>query len=115
MRRTKAVAVVAVIASLSLVTAACGTKNNKTSTTPSAEATQSSYKQGGTVTIANEQGQMDESARWLERAAALADPAEEWAGRIWLLHMEAVLAMHARETEKACGLFDRLQALATNG
>ncbi|HEY9289565.1 MAG TPA: AAA family ATPase [Candidatus Dormibacteraeota bacterium] len=63
--------------------------------------------------IANEQGQMEECAAWWRRSSALADPNEEWAGRVWLLHMEAVLAMHARETARACALFDRLRTLAT--
>jgi DNA-binding CsgD family transcriptional regulator len=63
--------------------------------------------------LANEQGQMDECAAWLRRSESLADPSEAWAGRVWLLHMQAVLAMHARETEKACALFDRLRSLAT--
>src|SRR5207253_6264443 len=31
----------------------------------------------------------------------------------WLLHMEAVLAMHARRTADACTLFDRLRSLAS--
>lgn len=62
--------------------------------------------------LANEQGHMEQCAEWLRRSTALADPAEQWAGRVWLLHMEAVLAMHARETERACALFDRLRALA---
>src|SRR5439155_5274156 len=57
-------------------------------------------------------GQMEESAEWYRRAAALAEPDEKWAGRLWLLHMEAVLAMHARRTADACTLFDRLRALA---
>jgi DNA-binding CsgD family transcriptional regulator len=60
----------------------------------------------------NEMGQMEECAEWYRRAASLADPNENWAGRVWLLHMEAVLAMHARRTADACALFDRLQALA---
>lgn len=63
--------------------------------------------------IANEEGQMGECAAWLRRSQALADPGEHWAGRVWLLHMEAVLAMHARETSKACALLDRLRVLAT--
>ena len=60
----------------------------------------------------NEMGQMEECAEWCRRASALADPNENWAGRVWLLHMEAVLAMHARRTADACALFDRLRALA---
>jgi DNA-binding CsgD family transcriptional regulator len=60
----------------------------------------------------NEMGQMDECAEWFRRSSALADPDENWAGRVWLLHMEAVLAMHARRTADACALFDRLRALA---
>ena len=60
----------------------------------------------------NEMGQMEECAEWCRRASALADPNENWAGRVWLLHMEAVLAMHARRTADACALFDRLQAIA---
>src|SRR5579864_5796946 len=63
--------------------------------------------------LANEQGQMEECAQWLKRSAELADPDPYWAGRVWLLHMEAVLAMHARQTEEACTLFDQLQALAS--
>jgi DNA-binding CsgD family transcriptional regulator len=61
----------------------------------------------------NEMGQMEECAEWCRRAASLADPNEYSAGRVWLLHMEAVLAMHARRTADACALFDRLRALAT--
>ena len=59
-----------------------------------------------------EMGQIDECAEWCRRASALADPSENWAGRVWLLHMEAVLAMHARRTADACALFDRLRTLA---
>jgi DNA-binding CsgD family transcriptional regulator len=59
-----------------------------------------------------EMGQMEECAEWCRRASALADPNENWAGRVWLLHMEAVRAMHARRTADACALFDRLQTLA---
>ena len=59
----------------------------------------------------NEMGQMNECAEWCRRSSALADPDENWAGRMWLLHMEAVLAMHARRTADACALFDRLRAL----
>ena len=59
-----------------------------------------------------EMGQMDECAEWYRRSTALADPNETWAGRLWLLHIEAVLAMHARRTADACALFDRLRALA---
>jgi DNA-binding NarL/FixJ family response regulator len=61
----------------------------------------------------NEMGQMDECAEWFRRSSALADPEEKWAGRVWLLHMEAVLAMHARRTADACAVFDRLRALTT--
>ncbi|HEX9096494.1 MAG TPA: AAA family ATPase [Candidatus Dormibacteraeota bacterium] len=60
----------------------------------------------------NEMGQMEECVGWSRRAGALADPDENWAGRVWLLHMEAVLAMHARRTAEACAVFDRLRALA---
>jgi DNA-binding CsgD family transcriptional regulator len=60
----------------------------------------------------NEMGQMEECAAWCRRSRVLADPDENWAGRVWLLHMEAVLAMHARRTAEACALFDRLRALA---
>ncbi|TMF46446.1 MAG: hypothetical protein E6I24_08355 [Chloroflexi bacterium] len=59
-----------------------------------------------------EMGQMDECAEWYRRSTTLADPNETWAGRLWLLHIEAVLAMHARRTADACALFDRLRALA---
>jgi len=57
-------------------------------------------------------GQMEECAEWYRRASALADPNEHWAGRVWLLHIEAVLAMHGRRTAEACALFDRLRVLA---
>jgi len=60
----------------------------------------------------NETGQMEEFAEWFRRCSALADPDENWAGRVWLLHIEAVLAMHARRTADACALFDRLRGLA---
>jgi DNA-binding CsgD family transcriptional regulator len=60
----------------------------------------------------NEMGEMEECKQWFGRASELADPSENWAGRVWLLHMEAVLAMHARRTAEACMLFDRLRALA---
>ena len=60
----------------------------------------------------NEMGQMDECAEWWRRSNRLADPDENWAGRVWLLHIEAVLAMHVRRTADACALFDRLRALA---
>jgi len=56
MRRTKTVAVVAVIA-LSLLTAACGTKKNDNTTSNASEPAKTSYKKGGTVTIVNVQGQ----------------------------------------------------------
>src|SRR5438034_6316686 len=56
MRRTKTVAIVAVIA-LSLLTAACGTKKNNDTTGNASEPAKTSYKKGGTVTISNEQGQ----------------------------------------------------------
>jgi len=61
----------------------------------------------------NEIGQMEECAEWFRRARALADPDENWAGRVWLLHIEAVLAMHDRRTADACAIFDRLRVLAT--
>jgi DNA-binding CsgD family transcriptional regulator len=61
----------------------------------------------------NEMGQMEECVEWYRRADALADPDENWAGRVWLLHMEAVVAMHARRTAEACAVFDRLRALAS--
>jgi len=57
-------------------------------------------------------GHMDECSAWWRRASELADPDEGWAGRVWLWHIEAVLAMHARKTEEACSLFDRVRALA---
>ena len=60
----------------------------------------------------NEMGQMEECAEWFRRSRALADPNENWAGRVWLLHLEAVLAMHARRTADACALFDHLRTLA---
>jgi DNA-binding CsgD family transcriptional regulator len=59
-----------------------------------------------------EMGQMEECAEWYRRSSALADPNENWAGRVWLLHLEAVLAMHAKRTADACALFDRLRTLA---
>src|SRR5438128_485860 len=59
-----------------------------------------------------EMGQMEECAAWYRRSSALADPNENWAGRVWLLHLEAVLAMHARRTADACALFDGLRTLA---
>jgi len=62
--------------------------------------------------ILAEMGQMEECEAWYKRASALADPDEHWAGRVWLLHIGAVLAMHARRTADACALFDRLRALA---
>ncbi|TMC31858.1 MAG: hypothetical protein E6J32_02085 [Chloroflexi bacterium] len=61
----------------------------------------------------NEIGQIEECAEWFRRSCALADPDENWAGRVWLLHIEAVLAMHDRRTVDACALFDRLRVLAT--
>jgi DNA-binding CsgD family transcriptional regulator len=60
----------------------------------------------------NEMGQMAECAEWFRRSSAMADPDQNWAGRVWLLHMEGVLAMHARRTAEACAVFDRLRALA---
>ncbi|TMD68901.1 MAG: hypothetical protein E6I84_00595 [Chloroflexi bacterium] len=60
-----------------------------------------------------ELGQMEECAEWFRRSSELADPDENWAGRVWLLHIEAVLAMHDRRTVDACALFDRLRVLAT--
>jgi len=59
-----------------------------------------------------EMGHIEECAEWYRRSSALADPNENWAGRVWLLHLEAVLAMHARRTSDACALFDRLRTLA---
>src|SRR5438105_4605209 len=61
----------------------------------------------------NEIGQIEECAEWFRRARALADPDENWAGRVWLLHIEAVLAIHDRRTADACAIFDRLQVLAS--
>jgi DNA-binding CsgD family transcriptional regulator len=61
--------------------------------------------------ILAEMGRMDDSRLWWQTAKALAEPDEASVGRVWLWHMEAVLAMHARETEQACAVFDRLQAL----
>jgi DNA-binding NarL/FixJ family response regulator len=63
--------------------------------------------------VAAEMGEFEQCAEWFRRANAVADPNPSWAGRLWLLHIEAVLAMHARRTEDACRLFDRLRALAT--
>ena len=57
-------------------------------------------------------GRMEESAEWLGQATLLAEPNEKWAGHLWLLHMEAVQAMHARRTADACAAFDRLRTLA---
>lgn len=57
-------------------------------------------------------GHMDEFTQWFHRASSLADPDEHWAGRVWLLHLEAVQAMHQRRTMDACAIFDRLRALA---
>ena len=59
----------------------------------------------------NEMGEMDECREWYRRSSALADVDENWAGRVWLLHMEAVLAMHERRTADACAAFDRLRGL----
>jgi ATP/maltotriose-dependent transcriptional regulator MalT len=61
--------------------------------------------------ILAEMGRMDECLAWWQRAQALAEPDEASVGRVWLWHVEAVLAMHARETEQACAVFDRLHAL----
>src|SRR5438105_9910393 len=61
----------------------------------------------------NEIGEMEECAQWFRRSSALADPDENWAGRVWLLHIEAVLAMHDRRTDDACASFDRLRVLAS--
>jgi DNA-binding CsgD family transcriptional regulator len=61
----------------------------------------------------NDMGQMAECVEWLRKSAALAEPEENWAGHLWLLHMEAVVAMHDRRTDDACALFDRLRSLAT--
>lgn len=61
--------------------------------------------------ILAEMGHMDECLAWCQRAKALADPDEASVGRVWLWHVEAVLAMHARQTEQACAVFDRLHAL----
>jgi DNA-binding NarL/FixJ family response regulator len=63
--------------------------------------------------VAAEMGEFDQCAEWFRRASAMADPNPDWAGRLWLLHIEAVLAMHDRRTDDACALFDRLRALAT--
>src|SRR5437868_2104650 len=57
-------------------------------------------------------GRMEESAEWQRQATALAEPDDQWAGHLWLLHTEAVLAMHDRRTADACALFDRLRVLA---
>ena len=61
----------------------------------------------------NEIGLMGEFAEWIRRSTALADPDRNWAGRVWLLHLEAVLAMHERRTADACALFDQLRILAS--
>jgi DNA-binding CsgD family transcriptional regulator len=58
-------------------------------------------------------GHMEECAAWSRRASELADPDDGWAGRVWLWHVEAVLAMHGRQTEQACALFDRVCELAS--
>jgi DNA-binding NarL/FixJ family response regulator len=57
-------------------------------------------------------GHMEECKARRQKASLLADPDETWAGRLWLWHLEAVLAMHERHTEDACALFDRVQSLA---
>jgi len=57
-------------------------------------------------------GRMEESAEWYRQSTLLAEPGDKWAGRLWLLHIEAVLAMHERRTADACALFDRLRTLA---
>jgi DNA-binding CsgD family transcriptional regulator/predicted negative regulator of RcsB-dependent stress response len=62
--------------------------------------------------ILADMGHMEECAQWFGRATALAGREEYWAGRVWLLHIEAVLAMHARRTAEACAHFDRLRSLA---
>jgi DNA-binding CsgD family transcriptional regulator len=61
--------------------------------------------------ILAEMGHMDECLAWWQRATALAEPDEASVGRVWLWHVEAVLAMHARQTEQACAVFERLHAL----
>jgi DNA-binding NarL/FixJ family response regulator len=63
--------------------------------------------------VLNETGQLEECAEWFRRARALADPDDNWAGRVWLLHVEAVLAMHDRRTADACSCFDRLRVLTS--
>ena len=62
--------------------------------------------------VAAERGDFDQCLEWFRRSSVLADPDQNWAGRVWLLHLEAVLAMHRRQTAEACSLFDQLRALA---
>ncbi len=62
--------------------------------------------------ILADMGRMEECAAWWRNAESLATDAEDWAGKIWLWHIEAVLEMHARQTAAACALFERIEALA---
>jgi DNA-binding CsgD family transcriptional regulator len=62
--------------------------------------------------IAADFGDMEDCGAWFQRARDLADPDQQSAGWVWLLHLEAVIAMHLRRTAEACGIIDRLRALA---
>lgn len=62
--------------------------------------------------IAADLGDMEDCGAWFRRASELADPEDQSAGRVWLLHLEAVIAMHLRRTAEACALIDRLRTLA---
>ncbi len=62
--------------------------------------------------ILADMGRMEECAAWWRIAESLGSDAEDWAGKLWLWHVEAVLEMHARQTAAACALFERIEALA---
>jgi DNA-binding CsgD family transcriptional regulator len=59
-----------------------------------------------------EMGDMDECQAWCLEAEALATADPAWVGNVWLWHLQAVLAMHARATADACALFERIETLS---
>jgi tetratricopeptide (TPR) repeat protein len=57
-------------------------------------------------------GRMEECRSCCDQAASQVLPDQGWVGYVWLWHLQAVLAMHARDTVAACQLFGRIEAQA---
>jgi DNA-binding CsgD family transcriptional regulator/cytochrome c-type biogenesis protein CcmH/NrfG len=59
-----------------------------------------------------EMGRVDEARSWGETARLLANPIDGWPGSMWLWHVDAQLALHDRQRDEACALFEKIEALA---